>query len=241
MLRVCYPHDRRSMQPRPMKAHEIWRVAEEARQQLLPRRARRCLDVDGLLRAAKKMLVNGVDITVHFDLDRAVRDAEGRDALGVTEADPAVPGMLLISLNSDFIAGRDYLLRSTIAHELGHALFDGPSMLQQARGATFALVTADENHLGPTWRVRGRMDWPEFRANEFMGGFLTPRASLHAELVRRAISLQLPLRDGGADHPVLRADGDPVRIEQLLFDLGERFGVSASLIEYRLRRYQLVR
>jgi hypothetical protein len=144
-------------------------------------------------------------------------------------------------VNSEFIAGRDYLLRSTIAHELGHALFDGPSMLRQAGQASFALVTPDEDHLGPSKRVRGRMDWPEFRANEFMGGFVTPQASLHAELVRRAISLQLPLHDAGEHHPILHAGGDPLRVEQLLFDLGERFGVSTSFIEYRLHRYQLVR
>jgi Zn-dependent peptidase ImmA (M78 family) len=39
---------------------------------------------------------------------------------------------------------------------------------------------------------------------------------------------------------VLRAAGDPIRVEQLLFDLAERFGVSASFIEYRLHRYALV-
>jgi Zn-dependent peptidase ImmA (M78 family) len=49
------------------------------------------------------------------------------------------------------------------------------------------------------------------------------------------------VRDAGEDHPVLSAAGDPIRIEELLFDLGERFGVSASFIEYRLHRYDLVR
>ena len=31
-----------------------------------------------------------------------------------------------------------------------------------------------------------------------------------------------------------------MRVEELLLDLAERFGVSASLIEYRLHRYDLV-
>jgi Zn-dependent peptidase ImmA (M78 family) len=31
-----------------------------------------------------------------------------------------------------------------------------------------------------------------------------------------------------------------MRVEQLLLDLAERFGVSASFIEYRLHRYALV-
>jgi hypothetical protein len=84
------------------------------------------------------------------------------------------------------------------------------------------------------------MDWREFRANEFMGALLAPRALLHRELVRRAIGLSLPLRDAGEDQPVLGKAGDPMRIEELLFDLAERFGVSASFIEYRLHRYSLV-
>ena len=85
------------------------------------------------------------------------------------------------------------------------------------------------------------MDWREFRANEFMAALLTPRVLLQRELLRRAIALGLPLRDAGEDHPVLSAAGDPMRVEELLLDLAERFGVSASFIEYRLHRYSLVR
>ena len=54
-----------------------------------------------------------------------------------------------------------------------------------------------------------------------------------------AIALSLPLRDAGEDQPVLRVTGDPMRVEQLLLDLAERFGVSTSFIEYRLARYAL--
>jgi hypothetical protein len=148
--------------------------------------------------------------------------------------------VLLISLNAALIAERDYLRRSTLVHELGHALFDGPSMLRRAGQPAFAMVTPDEEHLAKPARGRGGIDWREFRANEFMGALLAPRALLHRELVRRAIVLGLPLRDVGEHHPVLRTDGDPVRVEELLFDLAERFGVSASFVEYRLHRYQLV-
>ena len=51
-----------------------------------------CVDIDRLVRAAQKIWVNGTDIATHWDLDRSVRDAQGREALGVTEADPALPG-----------------------------------------------------------------------------------------------------------------------------------------------------
>ena len=239
-LRVSYRHDRRSMEPRPLKAQEIWRIADAVRQQFLPRRPVLCVDIDRLVRAAQKILVNGIEIAAHWDLNRSVRDAKGCDALGVTEADPALPGALLISLNAEFIAGRDYLKRSTLAHELGHALFDGPSMLRQAGQPAFALVTPDEEHLAKPVSGRRGMDWREFRANEFMAALLTPRVLLQRELLRRAIAHSLPLRDAGEDHPVLSAAGDPARVEELLFDLADRFGVSASFIEYRLHRYELV-
>jgi len=51
-----------------------------------------------------------------------------------------------------------------------------------------------------------------------MGAFLVPRPLLHREL-RRSIALSLPLLDRGEDQPVLRAASDPVRGEELLFDL----------------------
>jgi hypothetical protein len=59
-------------------------------------------------------------------------------------------------------------------------------------------------------------------------------------LVRRSISLDLPLYDAGGGELVIRASGDPIRIDELLFDLAERFGVFAAFIEYRLHRFALV-
>lgn len=239
-LQVVYPYHRQSLEPRPMKVQQIWRVAEEVRRQVLPGRSIPCLDLERLIRAARSMLVNGIAIATHWDFERSVHDCAGREALGVTEADPALPGIVLISLNAELIAERDYLKRSTLAHEFGHALFDGPSMLRQAGQPAFSMVTPDEGHLNAPARQREGIDWREFRANEFMGALLAPRALLHRELVRRAISLKLPLVDVGEDQPVLRARADPMRVEELLLDLAERFGVSASLIEYRLHRYALV-
>ena len=113
-------------------------------------------------------------------------------------------------------------------------------MLRQAGKPAFAMVTPDEGHLETAVRGRNGMDWREFRANEFMGALLAPRALLHRELVRRAIALRLPLRNAGEGEPVLRAGGDSIRVEELLLDLAERFGVSSSFIEYRLHRYALV-
>jgi hypothetical protein len=239
-LKLIYPYDRRSLEPRAMKARQVWGLAEQAREQIMWRRPSPCLDVDRLIRVAKTMMVNGRAIATQWDLQRNVRDEHGCEALGVTEADPALPGVVLISLNAALIAGRDYLERSTLAHELGHALFDGPSMLRQAGKPAFAMVTPDEAHLATPRRADGGMDWREFRANEFMGALLAPRPLLHRQLVRRSISLDLPLYDAGGGELVIRASGDPTRIDELLFDLAERFGVSTAFIEYRLHRYALV-
>lgn len=239
-LEVAYPFYRTSLEPRPMKAQQIWSVAEQVRWQIAPRRKVPCLDLERLTRSAGNMLVNGIAIAAHWDFERSVHDGQGRAALGVTEADPALPGIVLISLNAELLAEQDYLKRSTLAHEFGHVLFDGPSMLRQTGRPAFSMVTPDEGHLVAPGRGRGGIDWREFRANEFMGALLAPRALLHRELVSRAISLKLPLVDVGEDQPVLRAKADPMRVEELLLDLAERFGVSASLIEYRLHRYELV-
>ncbi len=239
-LEVAYPFYRTSLEPRPMKAQQIWSVAEQVRWQIARRSQVPCLDLERLTRSAGNMLVNGIAIAAHWDFERSVHDGQGRAALGVTEADPALPGIVLISLNAELLEEQDYLKRSTLAHEFGHALFDGPSMLRQTGRPAFSMVTPDEGHLEAPVRGRGGIDWREFRANEFMGALLAPRALLHRELVRRAISLKLPLVDVGEGQPVLRAKADPMRVEELLLDLAERFGVFASLIEYRLHRYELV-
>ena len=107
MLEIVYPYHRASLEPRPMKAQQIWSVAEQVRRQLMPRRRVPRLDLDQLIRAAGRIMVNGSAIATHWDLDRVIHDAEGREALGVTEADPALPGIVLISLNASLIADRD--------------------------------------------------------------------------------------------------------------------------------------
>lgn len=240
-LTITYPYDRATWEPLPLRAKRIWELAAAVRDQISAGRRALGLDIERIVARTRRMIVNGVSIATQWDFDREVRDHEGREALGVTEADSELPGAVLISLSGDLIAGRDYLKRSTLAHELGHAIFDGPSILRRVGDKAFAMVTPDESHLGTTARADERMNWREFRANEFMGALLAPRDLLHRELVRRSISLGLPLVDAGMREPVLREAGDPDRMEQLHLDLAERFGVSAEFIAYRLRRYGLIR
>ena len=124
-LAVIYAHDRSSREPRPMTTQQIWGVADQVRRQLAPGRSVVCLDLERLIRAAGRMMINGIAIATHWDFERSVHDGRGREALGVTEADPALPDIVLISLNAKLIAEREYLKRSTLAHEFGHAVFDG--------------------------------------------------------------------------------------------------------------------
>ena len=182
-IEVAYPCVRGSLEPRAMTARQIWAIAEQVRRQFLPRYGKPSVDVDRLMLASRSMKVNGIAVAAHWDFNRQVRDKDGREVLGMTEADPALPGVVLISLNTELIAERDYLKRSTLAHELGHALFDGPSMLRTAGRPAFCMVTPDEAHLA----TRTGGDWREFRANEFMGALLVPRPLLHRELVPRII------------------------------------------------------
>ena len=235
-IEAAYPSVRGSLEPRALTARQIWGLAGQVRRQFLPRYGKPAVDVDRLMLASRSMKVTGVAIAAHWAFNRQVWAKDGREVLGMTEADPALPGVVLIRLNAELIAERDDLKRLTLAHELGHALFDGPSMLRTAGQPAFCMVTPDEAHLA----TRTGGDWREFRANEFMGALLVPRALLHRELVRRSIALSLPLLDRGEDQPVLRATGDPARVEELLLDLVERFGVSTAFIGTRLRRYELV-
>ncbi len=234
MLQVYFSVSRGSYEPRPLRSAQIWNIAGEVRRQILRGRRRTALEVKELVEESRKLVVNGIVLNAHWDLGRQLPNG----ALGLTEADSVLPGTVLIGINGSMIAGREYLLRSTVAHELGHALFDGLWMVQQESRASFA--TPDEAHLTKPARTGERADWREFRANEFMGALLVPRATLHGALVRTSVSLGLPLFDRGEDLPVPRLTGQVERAEHLLLELAERFGVSPEFIRYRLRRYTLV-
>jgi hypothetical protein len=80
-LQVAYPFDRRSLEPSPLKALEIWSVTEQVRRKFPSCRPIYCLDLGRLIRAIRKMSVNGMEIVTQWDLDRGVRDGKRREAL----------------------------------------------------------------------------------------------------------------------------------------------------------------
>src|SRR5204862_4493228 len=122
----------RSGEPRRIPAAAIARMAAEFRSHLFGIVVRP-IDLAALMRRASRIRVNGHDLRIAWDCDHAVHDADDQPVLGICEHDPSEPGTVLISLNGNLLEGRPELLRSTAAHELGHAVFDMPAaMLTQS-------------------------------------------------------------------------------------------------------------
>ena len=185
MLVLTYPHLRPSLEPERLRREEIWAVAEEARRQLC-RGPRPKVDLIEIAKRASRLQVNGLAFEARWDLDQGVTDDAGQPVFGALEHDPAFPFRATIALNGTFIGDRNNLARSTAAHELGHAIFETPAWIQRAQ--TSADAPARRYRLSETAeRAAGaELDWVEWRANEFMGGFLAPRGLLHRHMHKRA-------------------------------------------------------
>ena len=174
-------------------------------------------------------------------------DEAGQPALGSIHHDPGGT-TAVIDLNPDLIGDRDDLWRSTAAHELGHAVFDAPASIAAAASHGSRLLEPARIHTrlqdGPSSaRSPREMDWREWRANEFMGGFLAPRPLMRDHLLRLALELGLPLTLKGPGSTLPTLDGlgaGPDGIEALAIELAELFGLSVPFIHVRLRRYGLI-
>jgi len=73
-LDIAFPHDGSSLEPRPMRAQEIWSVADQGTP---PARSAACLDLDRLTRASAGVRVKGV---TYWDFERSIRNGRGREA-----------------------------------------------------------------------------------------------------------------------------------------------------------------
>jgi hypothetical protein len=222
--------------PKRLSAEAIRTLASDLRQQLLGYAAKP-FDPGELFRRAARLCVNGRHIRIAWDAAHAVHDRSGEPVLGVCEHDPQEPTMVMISLNAALLGKQPELMRSTAAHELGHAIFDMPAAMAKGISRTFhssQIATADS----------ASSDWPEWRAGEFMGGFLTPRRQLTRSFTRQASLLGLPLRWRG-DRDVPRpfmATGEVggSAIDAITSALAEEIGLSEAFIAVRLQKYQLV-
>lgn len=246
-----YPHFVPSFEPRPLRAEEVWHIAESVRRQICGDHRRLKVDVARLIARCRKLQVNGIMVETHWECGYPVHDENGMPVLGATEYDERTPEAVMVYLNAEAIGGAEETTRSTAIHELAHVVFDGPVWIQRehrrrtgldARETPperrFQIVAAAGETAAPI------KDWREWRANEFMGGYLAPRQRMHSYLHKRAIALGVPLVSSAReqDLPIVdaaRASFDA--LEQLKLDLAEAFGLSVSFMEYRMQKYGLVR
>jgi hypothetical protein len=234
MIEIAYP-SYASGEPRPMKAGAIRGLAAELRNRLFAASTKR-IEVAQLTRRASRMRVNGREVHIIWDLAHRVHDSEGVPVLGVCEHDPQEPHAVMISLNAD-LAEETQLLRSTAAHELGHAIFDMPAAMGAGARRTFRTRRDSDSASAP-------IDWREWRADEFMGAFLTPKRQLARSLAREASAHGVALRwrvDEDTPTPTVAANEmNRSVIDAIAGALAEEFGVSECFISVRFRKYGLV-
>jgi hypothetical protein len=235
MIEIAYP-SYASGEPRPMKAEAIRGLAAELRSRLFAASTKR-IEVTTLTRRTGRMRVNGREVHVIWDGAHRVHDSEGLPVLGVCEHDPEEPHTVMISLSAE-LEDEPELLRSTAAHELGHAIFDMPAAMGAGARRTFRTRRDSDSTSAP-------IDWREWRADEFMGAFLTPKRQLARSLAREASMHGVALRwrvDEDVPTPTVAANEmNSSAIDAIAGALAEEFGVSGSFIGVRLRKYELVR
>lgn len=236
-ISAAYRHSKFTAAPARLTAAEIWAVAHAVRRQLAEDRFERRLALDEVANRLARFDINGVVFDVAWDLDHRVLNPAGKQVMGVTEYDRASPDCVMVSVNGPMLENQHTLMRSTIAHELGHVVFDAPGWV--------LIPPSAQAYSGLTSCTRKR-DSREVRANEFMGALLVPPSLLRTDLQRRvkrhkftpsprpsAIVSGAPAYDAGS------LDSDSV--EEVIFALAERYGVSESLMRVRLDRYDLLR
>ena len=242
MLVLTYPHLKPSLEPKRLRREEIWSIAEEARRQLC-RSPRLKVDIIEIAKRASHLQVNGLAFEARWELDQAVTDDAGQPVFGALDHDLAWPLRATISLNGTLIDGRSELARSTAAHELGHAIFETPAWIQsEAVTASTPSRTHRFTKSAQDGTAGAEMDWVEWRANEFMGAFLAPRAMLHRYMHKRAAALGIALVEGRSSQelPIVCPYAEHSFVDELIGELADMFGLSEPFLRVRLRRYGLV-
>ena len=86
-----------------------------------------CWMTPGRLLQIETIRANDVALDVVWSTDYPVTNERGEPVLGVCEYDHrGMPDTALISVNPELTGDNKGLLLGTLAHELGHAIFDAP-------------------------------------------------------------------------------------------------------------------
>ena len=222
---------------RSMPAETVWAVAAQLRRHVTREEGTVGVSKAAIVAATAALMVNARAIATSWDFEHEVHDGTGQSVLGVCETDPGLPGFACISLNRDMVEHQPELTLSTIAHELGHVVFDVPMAFGSAERRYRSFTRA------PDALVRGQ-GLSERRANEFMGALLVPPVPLHTRLL--ALARRESLRLARAPHrgrpacPVLARDNCPHAIAGVIAVAATEFGVSDRFIAVRIQRYGLI-
>ncbi|MBE7183856.1 MAG: hypothetical protein INR68_05575 [Methylobacterium mesophilicum] len=249
---VSYPHSPLTGIVLPMTRRRVRTIAAKVRRQLVEDTLQRRIEPDALADATQMLVVNDFAFAACWDLSNDVHTREGERVMGATEWDPAEPDSVMVAVNG-LVLGDAARVLSTAAHELGHVIFDAPSWIRTGTDRTTAsLATLPPAELGrvPQPLSRGDEDdirrWSEWRADEFMGGLLTPPTLLKTDFLRLAKRHRLP--PSHVPSRELRGapafDGHAVEAEaafEILGTLAERYGVTPTFIRVRLDIYDLLR
>jgi hypothetical protein len=226
----------RSGEPAKLSAGAIRQIAEGFRERLFGPVVRP-IQLESLVRKTTALRVNGRSVRIAWGLNYGVHDDQGIAVLGVCEHDPQEPGTVMISVNGELLWDDPELMRSTAAHELGHAIFDMPAAM--AKGAARAFRSSRQGNASQV------SDWREWRADEFMGAFLAPKRQLARAFAREAAAHGIAFRwrqDRGVPTPFIRAEETSAgAVDAMIGTLAAQFGLSDSFVGVRLQKYGLVR
>jgi hypothetical protein len=190
--------------PLYLKHSVVEELAAQARLQLIGATAD--LMSLGTLSGIDSLKINGLTFNLYIDTGNIVHDEQDKPVLGICEFDPGEPDAAMVSVSPVGALASAELVLSTLAHEIGHAIFDAPGWITDASKGpglfddvdaqlrrAYRTTTRDSDHLSKSVAApdeasgaipAGRADlekdihFAELRANEFMGSLLVPRKRL---------------------------------------------------------------
>ena len=262
LLTLDYRHCDRK-RPKFIKHVEIEGIAALARQQLVGS------GVDAItfdrLRQIDRLKINGIDFSLEVSTECEVHDEHGNHVFGICEYDPGVPNTAMVCVSPIGEKLSELLALSTLAHELGHAVFDAPGWimdgskgpglfdaLESSSQRAYRTTTPDSEHLAkvptaPAAVLATEVHFAELRANEFMGSLLVPRQLLSTAAEELAPDYNVSVHRGPSLDPEIPGTSlhltatSPADMDLLERALAMRFGVNPRFVQVRLQRYGLTR